>query len=61
MAKALLHHSKQSNKIVLQQMPLLTNNVSLVDLVGKIHIDTTSAPECRPWLFKSRPIVLATK
>jgi len=31
-AKALLHHPKQSNKIVLQQMPLMTDNV---DLVGK--------------------------
>jgi len=35
MAKALLCHPKQSNKIVLQQMPLLTDNVSLVDFFGK--------------------------
>jgi len=30
MAKALLHYPKQSNKIVVQQMPLLTDSVSLV-------------------------------
>jgi len=36
MAKDTLHHPNQSNKIVLQQMPLLIDNVSLVDLVGKI-------------------------
>jgi len=35
MAKALMHYPKQSNKIVLQQMPFLTDTVSLVDLVGK--------------------------
>jgi len=50
MAKALLHHPKQSNKIALQHMPFLTD-VSLVDLAGKYFLDTTSAPECRPWLL----------
>jgi len=35
MAKALLRHPKQSNEIVLQQMLLLADNASLVDLVGK--------------------------
>ena len=35
MAKALMYYPKQSNKIVLQQMPFLTDIVSLVDLVGK--------------------------
>jgi len=35
MAKALLHHPKQSNKIVLPHIPLLTDDVSLVDLAGK--------------------------
>jgi len=30
MVKALLRHPKQSNKIVPQQTPLLTDNVSLV-------------------------------
>jgi len=46
MAKALLHHPKQSNKIVLQDIPLLTDDVSLVDLAGKYFLDTTSALEC---------------
>jgi len=35
MAKALLRHPKQTNKIVPQQMPLLTDNVLIVGLVGK--------------------------
>jgi len=35
MAKALLHHPKQSNKIVLLHIPLLTDDVSLVDLAGE--------------------------
>ena len=35
MAKALLRYPKQSNKIVLQQMPQLPDKVSLADLVGK--------------------------
>jgi len=35
MAKALLRHPKQSNEIVLQQMLLLADNASHVDLVGK--------------------------
>jgi len=36
MAKALLHHPKQSNKIVLQHIPFLTDDVSLVDLLENI-------------------------
>jgi len=35
MDKALLCHPKLSNKIVLQQMLLLTDSVSLVDFFGK--------------------------
>jgi len=35
LAKAFLRHSTQNNKIVLKQMPLLTENISLVNLVGK--------------------------
>jgi len=35
MAEAFLCHPKQSNKIVQQHMPLLTDNVSLVNVVGK--------------------------
>jgi len=61
MAEALPHHPKQSNKIVLQNIPLLTDNVSLVDLAGKYFLDTTSAPECRPQLFQKKPNILATK
>jgi len=51
MAKALLRHPKQSSKIVLQHIPLLTDDVSLVDLAGKYFLVTTSALECRPWLL----------
>jgi len=40
MAKALLHHSKQSNTIVMQHIPLLTDDVSLVDLARKHFLDT---------------------
>ena len=59
MAKALLHHPKPSNKIVLPHIPLLTDDVSLVDLSGKYFLDTTSAPECRPWILYRKPNVLA--
>jgi len=60
MVKPLLHHSEQSSKIVLQEMLLLTDNVSIVLSCWKLFLDITSASECRPWLFKSIPKVLAT-
>jgi len=34
MAKPLLYHPKQNNKIVLQKIPFLADNASLVDFVG---------------------------
>jgi len=61
MAKVLLHHPKQSNKIVLPHIPLLTDVVSLIDLAGKYFLDTTSALECRLLLLYRRPNVLAKK
>jgi len=60
MAKTLLHHPKPSTKIILQQMPLLTECFTCWSC-WKIFLDTTSAPERRPWLFKSRHKVLTTK
>ena len=35
MVKALLHHPKQSDKIVLLHIDLLSDNVSLVDFAGE--------------------------
>jgi len=42
-------------------MPLLTDNVSLVNVVGKDFWTLLQILNCRPWLFKCRPKVPATK